>query len=1017
MVNREMDRLRTLITRRAGPIAIAMAAAVVGAAGPSVLAQEMPFARESYQSAGHPRAIARADFNGDGWIDIASAGTERDSVLILLNGGRGAPGFRRGSEVTVGGGPFDMAAGDLNRDGIADLAIANADLGAVTLLIGRGDGTFAPKRDIAIGGNPRGVALADVDRDGKLDVLVTQYAGSTWRVLYGDGRGRIARSTTVATSAQPQGIVVADFNRDGRTDVAVVHASAHPLSIFYRTSAGSWTRRIVGSVARLNVLTSGDFNRDGWIDLAASSTTRNSVTVYQGGASGVAVAATYPVGTSPRGIDAGDLNQDGMLDLVTANRASSTISVLMGLPSAPGTFAPRVDLPAGLGARDVVLADVNHDGRVDAASADEQGSTVSVVLNRARFARAAYAFSFADAPWIGAGRETLAVADFDRNGRVDIVTADLFSSLYEPRPLEVWFDGNRRVEIGSGQWQAAVSGDFNGDGRPDIVVTDPFARTLRLYRGDGRGGFTPRDIANSSDVREMVPVDANRDGRLDLVVAAYEEPRVTVSVLLGDGRGELTAAAGGATVAEGTMVGWGQMLTVADINQDNVPDAAVRHSWGFTVLLGSGSGTWAQVREIGGAVAAEALAFGDFNEDGIVDAVTDTFVGSDAMHVAVFVGRGDGTFDEPMIHEGGPVDTSIVALATSDMNVDGHLDVVANSGDVWFGRGDGSFSFARFVYLGRPTIVDYDRDGLLDVLSSRIILNRRTSKNRVPIANAGPDFSIAYEEQGFCYSPTVDASRSSDPDLHGLRYEWRDAAERLVSTSLRGAGWLPPGRNVLTLTAFDNRGGRASDSVAVTVTPYKEIVMHAGSWYVHSRGNWVAVEDRTAASGVRAHHPDTGAAKVATPVSDPPHALEMYVPVDPTQQYKLWIRGKAQRSSGSNDSVFVQFDGATDVAGRPVYQIGSTSALTVNFEECSGCGLAGWSWEDDGWGAKNRNGGLLRFPRGGYVRILVQTREDGVSIDQIVLSAEKYLTRRPGLAKNDNTILPETYPVELDDCQ
>jgi hypothetical protein len=65
-------------------------------------------------------------------------------------------------------------------------------------------------------------------------------------------------------------------------------------------------------------------------------------------------------------------------------------------------------------------------------------------------------------------------------------------------------------------------------------------------------------------------------------------------------------------------------------------------------------------------------------------------------------------------------------------------------------------------------------------------------------------------------------------------------------------------------------------------------------------------------------------------------------------------------------------------------------------------------WEDDGWGAVNRNGVTLRFPGGGFQRIIVQTREDGVSIDQIVLSSEKYLTKRPGAAKNDSTILQFT---------
>ena len=132
---------------------------------------------------------------------------------------------------------------------------------------------------------------------------------------------------------------------------------------------------------------------------------------------------------------------------------------------------------------------------------------------------------------------------------------------------------------------------------------------------------------------------------------------------------------------------------------------------------------------------------------------------------------------------------------------------------------------------------------------------------------------------------------------------------------------------------------------------------------------------------------------------------------DPTQEYKLWVRLKAEGNSWANDSVFVQFDGALDAAGNPIYAIGSTSALAINLEECSGCGDSGWGWRDESWGAKGIVGSVrLRFwsPEGHDVVIRVQTREDGVMIDQIVLSSGKYKTTRPGAVKNDATILGRT---------
>jgi hypothetical protein len=82
----------------------------------------------------------------------------------------------------------------------------------------------------------------------------------------------------------------------------------------------------------------------------------------------------------------------------------------------------------------------------------------------------------------------------------------------------------------------------------------------------------------------------------------------------------------------------------------------------------------------------------------------------------------------------------------------------------------------------------------------------------------------------------------------------------------------------------------------------------------------------------------------------------------------------------------------------------------VNLEECAGCGVSGWGWEDDAWGSRNRDGMLLRFPDGLSQHLRIQVREDGVSVDQIVLSAEQYLTARPGTAKDDTTILHTTQP-------
>src|SRR6185436_8304020 len=201
-----------------------------------------------------------------------------------------------------------------------------------------------------------------------------------------------------------------------------------------------------------------------------------------------------------------------------------------------------------------------------------------------------------------------------------------------------------------------------------------------------------------------------------------------------------------------------------------------------------------------------------------------------------------------------------------------------------------------------------------------------------------------------------------------------------------------------------------TDSFTLIIDPFKETVLLPAQDAV-LYGAWQVTHDPTASSYEQAvHHADAGAAKVTTPLAQPTDYFEMGFVADPTQEYKLWIRLKADGDSWSNDSVYVQCSGAKDAAGNPIYQIGTTSALAVNLEECSGCGVSGWGWEDDGWGAVNVNGTTLRFPEGGAQTIRIQTREDGVSVDAVVLSAQTYKSTRPGSAKNDTTILPHRGP-------
>lgn len=181
-----------------------------------------------------------------------------------------------------------------------------------------------------------------------------------------------------------------------------------------------------------------------------------------------------------------------------------------------------------------------------------------------------------------------------------------------------------------------------------------------------------------------------------------------------------------------------------------------------------------------------------------------------------------------------------------------------------------------------------------------------------------------------------------------------------------------------------------------------EIVMHAANATAIA-GAWRLVADPTAASGLRIWHQNANAK--AIPIkAQPAHYFELQVHARAGVAYRLWIRGKADGNAAANDAVAVQFSGSVNAKGKPTFRIGTTSATKVAIKNCASCPLSGWGWQDNG--AFNALGPVIQFATTGPQTIRIQTREDGLSIDQIVLSPTAFLFGPPGLQRQDGTILP-----------
>jgi endonuclease/exonuclease/phosphatase family metal-dependent hydrolase len=204
---------------------------------------------------------------------------------------------------------------------------------------------------------------------------------------------------------------------------------------------------------------------------------------------------------------------------------------------------------------------------------------------------------------------------------------------------------------------------------------------------------------------------------------------------------------------------------------------------------------------------------------------------------------------------------------------------------------------------------------------------------------------------------------------------------------------------VTVIVSFSLRSTAAQTSAA-------DIVLYA----THATtivGNWQVVSDPTAAGGARILNPDVGAPKVTTPLATPASYFELTFSAQAGTAYRLWVRGKATNDSPYNDSVYVQFSASVDAGGAAAYRIGTADGTTVNIEDGLSAGLSGWGWQDNGWGT-GVMGPLIYFAATGQQTLRVQPREDGLSIDQIVLSSSTYISSSPGSLKNDSVILPES---------
>ena len=368
---------------------------------------------------------------------------------------------------------------------------------------------FDPTVDFATtGSNAYGIVIADLDGDGKPDMIVSNNVSNTisiFRNISTTGTissGSFGAPQVFVTGANPSYLKVADLNSDGLPDIIVANSGSGTVSVFTNTSTpgiindGSFAAKVDFAVGNNPFdIAVADFDGDGKPDIAVTNSigTANTISVLQNistpgliRSSSFAAAVTFVTGSIPVKIVAADFDGDGKPDIAVTNNSSNTISVFRNTATSgsitSGSFALKVDFVAGTNPRGIFAADMDNDGKYDLVVTNRTSNTISVFRNTATSGSiSAASFQAAVSITTGNAPYDVAMGDLDGNGKPDIIvtnfganTVSIFRNIGSTGSINSsTFTAKLDMATGGtgGPYGVAV-GDLDGDGKPEIITAN-----------------------------------------------------------------------------------------------------------------------------------------------------------------------------------------------------------------------------------------------------------------------------------------------------------------------------------------------------------------------------------------------------------------------------------------------------------------------------------------------------------------------------------------------------------------
>lgn len=424
-----------------------------------------------------PGVLALGDVNRDGRPDLVIGDRDADTLSVHLNGGDGL--FTQVATIAAGRSPSviaivpDQESGErLNGDGLADLLVVNEGANDVMVLIGNGDGQFELLSRLTVGSQPAALAMGQLDNDdeGSLDLVVGSRGSGTISTLRGQGGGSFVAALAFSTAPEPAAVVSADFNGDTYPDVATLHPSAGLVSVLRGNGRGSLRDpQTYPAMSDPSTMTVGDYNHDGFPDVAVAGPGSDAVALLRGSRRGLTTPLTVNTGAINRRLVSGDVDLDGHSDLVALQPDLGRLTVHLGRPAGLASTGSNIDV--GAPPVDAIVAKVAGDSHPDLIVLTSTPPQILVFEGQ------------------GGGRFAAPIVNGLREPGTDIVLDDVIP-----------------------------------DGIPDIAVLTPTVNRIRVLRGDGSGHFDEAlDLETPPQPVGLAAADLNGNGAADLLTLSADE--------------------------------------------------------------------------------------------------------------------------------------------------------------------------------------------------------------------------------------------------------------------------------------------------------------------------------------------------------------------------------------------------------------------------------------------------------------------------------------------------------------